>query len=125
MRNPLDSYVPEDANDLHLRPPTVDRLRWLQWLQLALTTALLVMFFNQLSQLQDANRRIARLYERMDTLDQTRMLDDSPTLSAQQALIIKRLQILESALRDKELEKMDSSSDSNEAPAALQPPPRP
>jgi len=123
MRNPLDSYVPEDANDLHLRP--IDRLRWLQWLQLALTTALLVMFFNQLSQLQDTNRRIAHLYQRMDALDQTRMLDEFPALSAQQSQIIKRLQVLESALSDKELEKMDSSSDSNEAPAALQPPPRP
>lgn len=124
MRNPLDSYAPEDANDLHLRPPTVDRFRWLQWLQLALTTALLVMFFNQLSQLQDANRRIARLYERMDALDQTRMLGDSPALSAQQALILKRLQTLESSLRERELERM-GSSESNDPPAALQPPPRP
>lgn len=127
MRNPLDSYVPEDENDLHLRPPVVDRFRWLQLLQLGLTTALLVMFFNQLSQLQDANRRIARLYERMDTLDQTRMLGDSPALSAQQALILKRLQSLETALRERELEQMGSSgsSESNDPPAALQPPPRP
>jgi hypothetical protein len=124
MRNPLDSYAPGDENDLHLRPPVGDRSRWLQWLQLALTTALLVMFFNQLTQLQDANRRIARLYERMDALDQTRMLGDSPALSAQQALIIKRLQTLETVLRERELERM-GSSESNDAPAALQPPPRP
>jgi hypothetical protein len=93
-------------------------------LQLSLTTALLVMFFNQLSQLQDANRRIARLYARMDALDQTRMLGDSPALSAQQAMIMKRLQTLESALRDRELETM-GSSDPDAAPAALQAPPRP
>ena len=124
MRNPLDSYLPVDDNDPPLRHPGADRFRWLQWLQLGLTTALLVMFFNQLSQLQDANRRIARLFERMDALDQTRMMDQSPTLSAQQALIIKRLQTLESALRDKELENL-GSSDSNEPPAALQAPPRP
>lgn len=99
-----------------------DRFRWVQWLQMGLTTALLVMFFNQLSQLQDANRRIARLYERMDALDQTRMMDDSPALSAQQAMILKRLQALESAFKDRELETLGSSSDD---PAALQPPPRP
>lgn len=127
MRNPIDSYVPVEENDLPFRPPGGDRFRWLQWLQLGLSAALLVMFFNQLSQLQDANRRIARLYERMDALDQTRMLDQAPALSAQQALIIKRLQVLESAVRDKELEKMGSyaPNDPNEAPAALQPPPRP
>jgi hypothetical protein len=124
MRNPLDSYVPMDENDLPLRRPGGDGFRWLQWLQLGLTTALLVMFFNQLSQLQDANRRIARLYARMDALDQTRMMDDSPALSAQQAMIMKRLQTLESALRDKELETM-GSSDPDGAPAALQAPPRP
>lgn len=124
MRNPLDSYVPMDENDLPLRPPGGDRFRWLQWLQLGLTTALLVMFFNQLSQLQDANRRIARLYARMDALDQTRMLGDSPALSAQQAMIMKRLQTLESALREKELETMGSSNPDG-APAALQAPPRP
>jgi hypothetical protein len=124
MRNPLDSYLPVDDNDPPLRPPGADRFRWLQWLQLGLTAALLVMFFNQLSQLQDANRRIARLYERMDALDQTRMLDQAPALSAQQALIIKRLQLLEAAVREKELERL-GSSDSNDAPAALQAPPRP
>jgi len=113
-----------NENDPPLRPPGADRFRWLQWLQLGLTAALLVMFFNQLSELQDANRRIARLYERMDALDQTRMLDQAPALSAQQALIIKRLQLLEAAVRDKELERL-GSSDANDAPAALQAPPRP
>ncbi|MFM7464021.1 MAG: hypothetical protein ACKO28_00835 [Cyanobium sp.] len=122
MRNPLESYLPEDSHDPPFRPMGYDRFRWVQWLQMGLTTALLVMFFNQLSQLQDTNRRIARLYERMDALDQTRMMDDSPALSAQQAMILKRLQALESAFKDRELETLGSSSDD---PAALRPPPRP
>jgi hypothetical protein len=122
MRNPLDSYLPEDPHDPPLRPVGYDRFRWVQWLQMGLTTALLVMFFNQLSQLQDTNRRIARLYERMDALDQTRLMDDSPALSAQQAMILKRLQALESEFKNRELETLGSSSDD---PAALQPPPRP
>lgn len=99
------------------------RFRWLQWLQLALTTALLVVFLSQLSQVQEANRRIARLYERMDALDRTRMVD-SPQLAAQQVMIIKRLQALESNLREDQLEKIGSSK-SSDVPAAFQPPIRP
>lgn len=124
MENPLESYLPGDPHDPPLRSLGSDRFRWVQWLQMGLTTALLVMFFNQLIQLQDANRRIARLYERMEALDNSRMMEESPALSAQQAMIIKRLQALESAFRDRELETL-GSSESNGDPAALQPPPRP
>ncbi|MFM9048287.1 MAG: hypothetical protein ACKOOC_00875 [Cyanobium sp.] len=123
MRTPLDSYAPEAENLHPVGPEGGGRFRWLQWLQLALTTALLVLFLNQLSQVQDANRRIARLYERMDALDRTRMVD-SPELAAQQVMIIKRLQALESNLREDQLEKFGASKSSNE-PAAFQPPTRP
>ena len=40
MRNPLDSYLPEDPHDPPLRPVGYDRFRWVQWLQMGLTTAL-------------------------------------------------------------------------------------
>lgn len=123
MRTPLDSYSPE-AENLHPEGPEGGgRFRWLQWLQLALTTTLLVVFLNQLSQLQDANRKIARLYERMDALDRTRMVD-SPELAAQQVMIIKRLQALESNLREDQLDRLGSTKSSDE-PAAFQPPTRP
>lgn len=124
MRTPLDSYAPEEETGLPMgHHHGGDRFRWLQWLQLAVTSALLVLFFNQLSQLQEANRRIARLYERMDALDRTRMVD-SPELAAQQVMIMKRLQALESNIRDSALENL-GSSDPFEKPAALQPPTRP
>jgi hypothetical protein len=95
----------------------------LQWLQLAVSAALLVLFFNQLIQLREVNRRIARLYERMDLLESSRMTDATPALEAQQRTIMQRLQILESSL--KELELDSQSSGSSDDPAALQAPPPP
>lgn len=119
MRTPLDSYAPDPENHPPMGPPGGDRFRWLQWLQLAITSALLVVFFNQLVQLQDVNRKIARLYERMDQLDQSRMMDTTPALEAQQRTILQRLQELESRLREAEVER-EASTQSTSGSASLQ-----
>jgi hypothetical protein len=124
MRSPFDSYGPEPNNHPSMGPPGGDRFRWLQWLQLAITSALVVVFVNQLVQLQGMNRKIARLYERMDQLDQSRMMDTTPALEAQQRTIIQRLQELESKLREAELER-ESSTEPNSGSASLQAPPPP
>lgn len=124
MRTPLDSYAPDPENYPPMGPPGGDRFRWLRWLQLAITSALLVVFFNQLVQLQDVNRKIARLYERMDQLDQSRMMDTTPALEAQQRTILQRLQELESRLREAELER-EASTQSTSGSASLQAPPPP
>lgn len=122
----MGTYGPEPEGDSLLQA-SADRFRWLQWLQLAFSSALLVMFFNQLTQIKETNRRIARLHERMDLLDRSRMMDTSAALEAQQRTILQRLQVLESALSEVENERMSrsSSSDSNSGSAALQSPPPP
>lgn len=126
MRTPLDRYAPEPDSDPPMGPPGGRPFRWLQWLQLVITSALLVMFASQLVQLQEMNRKVARLYERMDQLDRSRMMDTTPALEALQSTIIERLQILESKLREVELEQEASSrSTSNQGPASLKAPPPP
>lgn len=123
MRSPLDSYGPPPSEDASSDPRGKDRFRWLQWIQLAISSALLVLFFNQLIQFREVNQRIARLYERMDLLEGSRMNDTTPALEAQQRTILQRLQLLEGSLRD--LETESKSSDSNDGPAAFQAPPKP
>lgn len=124
MRSPFGNYGPEPESDSQLAYQPGDRFRWLPWLQLALTSALLVLFFNQLMQVQDANRKIARLYERMDLLERSRMMDTSAALEAQQRSILQRLMVLETQLRDAEVDRQSSSS-SEAGSAALKPPPPP
>lgn len=121
MRSPLDSYGPEPESGPPFDPRGTNRFRWVQWAQLGLSSALLVLFLNQLIQLQDVNRRIARLYERMEQLEGSRMTDTTPALEAQQIKILQRLQQLENSLRDLELESRSSESSSG-APAFMAPP---
>ncbi|MFN6338899.1 MAG: hypothetical protein ACK41W_09290 [Cyanobacteriota bacterium] len=124
MRNPLDSYGPAPEEDEpSFGPPFDDRMPRLRWFQLAATTALFVMFIAQAIQIQDVNRKIALLYERLK-VDQERMMDTTPALEAQQRTILHRLDILESTLREIEIERGASSGSSGGA-AALQPPPPP
>lgn len=123
MRPPLDSYGPPPESDPSFGPPGAPRHRWLQWLPLAISSALLVLFFNQLVELQNLNRRVARLYERMDLLDRNRMLDTAPALAAQQTLILKRLQELETMIGNPGEQQQDAPRD--RGPAALQAPPPP
>lgn len=123
MRTPLDSYAPEPDGPPQMGPGG-GGFRWLQWLQLAVTSALVVMFLNQLSQLQTVNRKIAQLHERLDLLDRTRMMDTTPALEAQQRTILQRLQDIDSRLREAEIER-EASSVTNNGAANLQAPPPP
>lgn len=120
MRTPLDSYGPGPETDPPFDPRHNDPLRWLKWVQLALTSALLVLFFNQLIQIQEVNRRIARLYERMEMLESARMSDTGPALEAQQRTILQRLQLIENSLKEMEIET--KASEPSRGSAALQPP---
>ena len=88
------------------------------------SSAVLVMFTNQVIQLQDVNRKIARLYERMDQVDRSQMLDTRPALEAQQRTILQRLQDLESKLREIDLER-EASTRSIQGPTSLEAPPPP
>jgi hypothetical protein len=127
MRNPLDSYGPQEDNDAPMGPGRggPDPFRWLQWLQLALTTALLVLFVSQVMSFRDVNRKIARLHERIDLLDNNRLLETRPAIERNSTEIEQRLQKLENAVRDLAAENIASPSGDKEIPAfQLPPPPR-
>lgn len=124
MRAPLDRYGPQPEEEPPGGSPGGDRFRWLQLLQLALTSALLVMFVYQGIELNAANRRIARLYERLDMKDQSNFKDTSAAIEAQQVILMRRVQELEARVKEAEYE-MKSSTDSNDAPSAFQAPPPP
>jgi hypothetical protein len=122
MRNLFGNYGPAPEGDGPLGP---DRFNWLQWVQLGLSSALLVLFVNQVMAFQEVNRKIARLHERMDLLENSRMLDISPALEAQQRTIQQRLRQLETALRELATENQSSTGSEKEIPAfQLPPPPR-
>ncbi|MEB3242479.1 MAG: hypothetical protein VKO44_02480 [Cyanobacteriota bacterium] len=123
MPTPLDSYAPGPEGEPPYGPPGGEPLPWLKWLQLAVTSALLVLVFGQAVQLQDANRKIAQLFSRLDMLDQKRLLDTSPTLEAQQRTILERLEALEATIKDVEIER--GAVRPSGGAAALQPPPPP
>lgn len=125
MRNPLDSYGPQPEGEA---PPGLagrDPSRWWQWLQLGLSSALVVLFVNQVIAVQEVNRKIARLHERMDLLENSRMLDTTPAIEAQQRVMTQRLQQLEKALRELAAENQPPPDTEKEIPAfQLPPPPR-
>lgn len=125
MKNPLEGYGPSPENDGPGWSAGPDRSRWLQWVQLGLSCALLVLFANQLMAFRDVNRKIARLHERIDLLENSRMLDTTPALEAQQRTLQERLQQLETTLRELGNESQESPGASKEIPAfQLPPPPR-
>ena len=125
MRDPLAGYGPSPENEGPEGPAGPDRSRWLQWVQLGLSCTLLVLFANQLMAFRDVNRKIARLHERIDLLENSRMLDTTPALEAQQRTLQERLQQLETTLRELGNENQPSPGDSKEIPAfQLPPPPR-
>lgn len=125
MRSPFDSYVPQD-HEPPLGPPGRDgeRLAWLRWVPMALISALTVVVTYQAIELGMVNRRVAQLYDRLELLDQNKMMDRSSALEAQQILILKRLQVLETVVRDQELDRK-ATSEADNPPAALQAPPPP
>lgn len=104
-------------------PAGPDRFRWLQWLQLGLTAALLVLFVNQLIAFRDVNRKIARLHERMDALESNRLLESRTALQSSQRTMEQRLLQIEATLRALAAESQGSSSGQREIPAFQIPPP--
>jgi len=125
MRNPLDSYGPEPEGDGSMGPGGPDPSRWLQWVQLGLTSALLVLFINQVIESRAINRKIARLHERIDLIDNTRILDVTPALEAQQRTIQERLRQLETAMRELAADNQPPTAAEGEIPAFQLPqPPR-
>jgi hypothetical protein len=125
VENPLEGYGPPPESDAPPGSAGPDRFPWLQWLQLGLTCALLVLFANQVLAFRDVNRKIARLHERIDLLENSRMLDATPALEAQQRTLQQRLRQLEAALRELGNESQPPASAEKEIPAfQLPPPPR-
>lgn len=121
MRAPLDRYGPQPEGEPPFGGSGGDGLRWLQWLQLAITSALVVMFVYQGMELQSANRRIARLYERLDLSEQTNIKSTSAQLEAQQLILTRRLQDLEAKFLEADLERK-SPVETQEGPSALKAP---
>ncbi|MEB3333395.1 MAG: hypothetical protein VKP70_00255 [Cyanobacteriota bacterium] len=123
MRDPLETYGPGPEPDRAMAFPTPQPLRWLPWVQLALTSALLVLFISQVIEVQSINRKIARLHERMDQIESSRMLETAPAMEAQQRATQQRLAQLESAVRELASENQGSSGSSGGIPAFQIPPP--
>ena len=125
MRSPLDSYGPEPEERPSMAPPRAGGPRWLQWVQLAVTSALLVLFINQLVELNSLNRKIARLYERMELIETSRLMDKTPAMEAQQRTIVQRLLQLESTVRELTMDRQADSGPSSGPPAFQLPTPPP
>jgi hypothetical protein len=123
MRDPLETYGPGPETDPAMAFPGRNPLRWLPWLQLALTSALLVLFISQVIEIQSVNRKIARLHERMDQIESSRMMETAPAMEAQQRATQQRLAQLESALRQLASEGQVSPGSNKEIPAFQIPPP--
>jgi hypothetical protein len=123
MRDPLENYGPQEGGIFSASPPGPDRFRWLQWLQLAFTSALLVVFVNQVLSLREVNRQIARLHERIDLLESSRMLESRPLMDEKQRTLEQRLRQLEETLRELSVESRTSRPSEGEIPAFQIPPP--
>ncbi|MEB3317112.1 MAG: hypothetical protein VKO39_03080 [Cyanobacteriota bacterium] len=95
----------------------------MQWLQLALTTALLVLFVTQVMSFRDVNRKMARLHERIDLLDNNRLMESRSEMGGHVSMIEQRLQKLENAVRDLAAESLSSPEGDTEIPAFQLPPP--
>jgi hypothetical protein len=125
MRRPLDSYGPEPEEEPALGPPQTGRTNWTQWIQIAITSALVVLFINQQSEFKALNRKIANLYERIDLIENSRMMDKTPVMEAQQRAIVQRLMQLESIVRELSVEQQAQSGSSSSPPAFQLPTPPP
>ncbi|MBM5815589.1 MAG: hypothetical protein FJ083_03065 [Cyanobacteria bacterium K_Offshore_surface_m2_239] len=123
MRDPLEDYGPQEGRVFSPGPPGPDGFRWLQWLQLALSSALLVVFVNQVMSLREVNRQIARLHERIDLLESSRMLESRPLMDEKQRTLEQRLRQLEETLRELSAESRGTPPGEVEIPAFQMPPP--
>jgi hypothetical protein len=125
MLNPLERDGAGLENDSFPDPHGLDRFRWLQWLQLGLSCALVVLFVNQLSEVREVNRRIAGLHQRIDQLEKSRIPNTTAALEGQQRLTLQRLKQLEAAVRDLAAADLTSPTNSGGVPAFQIPPPPP
>ncbi|MFN9629079.1 MAG: hypothetical protein ACK59A_02455 [Cyanobacteriota bacterium] len=83
----------------------------------------MVLFISQGIEVQSVNRKIARLHERMDQIESSRMMEITPAMEAQQRATQQRLTQLESALRQLASEGQGSSGSKVDIPAFQIPPP--
>lgn len=124
MANLFGNYGPQEEGNGPPGPGGRDPSRWMLWLQLGLTSALLVLFVNQVMAFREVNRKIARLHERMDLLESSRMLERQPEVEANQRTVEQRLQQLETILRELASDNQPTPASEREIPA-FQLPPRP
>jgi hypothetical protein len=124
MANLFGNYGPQEEGNGPPGPGSPDPSRWMLWLQLGLTSALLVLFVNQVMAFREVNRKIARLHERMDLLESSRMLERQPEVEANQRTVEQRLQQLETTLRELASDNQPTPASEREIPA-FQLPPRP
>jgi hypothetical protein len=68
---------------------------WLPWLQLSLSTMLVVLFLVLLGQSREQNRSLQRLQQRVQGLENSRALDRTTALEGQLRAMLVRLQSLE------------------------------
>jgi biopolymer transport protein ExbB/TolQ len=68
---------------------------WLAWLQLSLSSMLVVLFLVLLSQSREQNRQLQRLEQRVQGLENSRALDRTTALEGQLRAMLVRLQSLE------------------------------
>jgi hypothetical protein len=123
MRDPLENYGPQERESFAPMRFGPERFRWLQWVQLAITSALLVFFVNSVLSIREVNRQIARLHERIDLLEGSRMLEARPAMDERQRTLDQRLRQLEDALRELSIESRNARSPEAEIPAFQIPPP--
>jgi hypothetical protein len=123
MRDPLENYGPQEEGIVSPVPSGPDRSRWLHWLQLAITSALVILFVNQVLSLREVNRQIARMHERIDLIESSRMLESRPLVDERQRTLDQRLRQLEETLRELSAEGRSVRSNEVEIPAFQMPPP--
>lgn len=68
---------------------------WLAWLQLSLTSMMVVLFVVLLGQSREQNRMVQRLQQRVQGLENSRALDRTTVLEEQLRSMLERLQSLE------------------------------
>jgi hypothetical protein len=123
MTNLFGNYGPQEEGNGPPGPGGQDPSRWMQWLQLGLTSALVVLFVNQVMAFQEVNRKIARLHERMDVLESSRMLERRPEVEPNQRTVEQRLRQLETTLRELASDNQPAPASEKEIPAFQLPPP--
>lgn len=92
---PADRYGRHRGGGGVFSPPA-----WLPWLQLSLTSMMLVLFVVLLAQSREQNRNLQRLQQRVQGLENSRALDRTTALEGQLRAMLVRLQNLERRAAD-------------------------